>query len=124
MAAPRPNRSERRNYWTAAVALFGILAVLVIATTLVSQADDAGTATSTPEASRDGAGEAGQDIIPRPNRGRTPRSPGDRGGWEQLATLAAILAGISLLVALVWRSGRRARAGLEPPATPSAERQL
>ena len=53
--------------------------------------------------------DGGVQIIPRPNSGRQPETPFDRGGWAQLALLAGILAGMGVIVALIVRESRRRR---------------
>lgn len=51
-------------------------------------------------------------IIPLPNSGREPTSPGDRGGWQQVTLFFAICAVIIGIGAYVWWRGRRNRAQL------------
>ncbi|CAN5727782.1 hypothetical protein BH20ACT2_BH20ACT2_04050 [soil metagenome] len=51
----------------------------------------------------------GGGIIPAPDSGVAPESPGDRGGWAQLAVLAVLVGGLGVMAALVVRSARRAR---------------
>ncbi len=60
--------------------------------------------------------EGGVQIIPRPNSGREPETPFDRGGWAQLALLAGILAGMGVIVAMIVRESRRRRRSV-PGAT-------
>jgi hypothetical protein len=48
-------------------------------------------------------------IIERPEEGRAPEQPGDPGGWQQLALLGLVMAGLGTVALLVWRSSRRAR---------------
>ncbi len=52
-------------------------------------------------------------IIPRPNSGREPESPSDRGGWLQLSVLGVMSAGVTLIIVLVVRESRKARGGSE-----------
>jgi hypothetical protein len=49
-------------------------------------------------------------IIPRPNSGHAPTEAGDRGGALQLGLLALIVGGLGLIVVLIVRDSRRARA--------------
>lgn len=64
--------------------------------------------TTLPEAQ----GDLGR-IIPRPNSGVEPESPGDRGGWQQLALFLAVCAVILGMAAFVWQRSRIARATRE-----------
>jgi hypothetical protein len=60
-------------------------------------------------------------IIRRPEDGVAPESPGDPGGWEQLALLGVIVLGVGVVGGLVWRASRKARAAAgAPPPTPGA----
>lgn len=74
-------------------------------------------ATADPGPRRDPAGQAEEgevprpEIIARPNSGTAPQDPGDRGGWEQLALLGLLLAAMAGIGLVVFRGGRRARAG-------------
>ena len=59
-------------------------------------------------------------IIPRPNSGRAPSDPGERGGWMQEALFFAMCAAIVLMAGLVWRDSRkkrRAQGRLAPRST-------
>ena len=55
-------------------------------------------------------------IIPKPNSGRAPETPGDRGGWLQLSLFAATVAAVGVIVLLVARDMRRARRRSAPGA--------
>ncbi|MBV9950607.1 MAG: hypothetical protein JO291_01550 [Acidimicrobiia bacterium] len=59
-------------------------------------------------------------IIRRPEDGVAPEGPGDPGGWEQLALLGVIVAGVGVVGGLVWRASRKARAAAGAPPTPGA----
>lgn len=48
-------------------------------------------------------------IIPRPNSGAEPTSPGDRGGWQQLALFLFVCAVIVAMAVFVWWRSRIAR---------------
>jgi hypothetical protein len=48
-------------------------------------------------------------ALDQPYSGHTPTSPGDRGGWEQLATLGLIVVAIGGGTTAVVLSGRKAR---------------
>lgn len=124
-----PSRErERRRFLLAALVLFGVLAGLVAVTATVARSQDPQAEPAPTDGGRtvatgpDTVPKEGQPgIIPRPNQGRGPQRPGDRGGWEQLATLAAVVSGIGLLVLLVWRSSRRARTKARRPPEPTAD---
>lgn len=49
-------------------------------------------------------------MIPRPNSGREPESPGDRGGWLQLTVMGVMVGGLIVIGGLVIRESRRSRA--------------
>ena len=57
------------------------------------------------------AGGAKPHIIERPNSGKPPENPGDRGGWEQLGLLALIVVAVVGIGYAAVRGGRKARAG-------------
>jgi hypothetical protein len=65
------------------------------------------TTTTLPEES----GELGR-IIPLPNTGHEPTSPGDRGGWQQVTLFFAICGVIIAIGVYVWWRSRRTRARL------------
>jgi hypothetical protein len=52
-------------------------------------------------------GLVGGDVIPRPDSGREPAHPGDRGGWQQTLLFGLIVAAIAIGVLLVVRESRR-----------------
>ena len=56
-------------------------------------------------------GGAKPHIIPRPNEGKAPEEPGDRGGWAQLALLGLIVASVGGIGFAVVRGSRASRAG-------------
>ncbi|MDZ7678120.1 MAG: hypothetical protein U5K29_06180 [Acidimicrobiales bacterium] len=74
----------------------------------LAQSDESGDATSTSVVERDGQSPAG-DILPQPNSGEAPDSPGDPGGWQQYLVFGLIFAGLAAIVALVVRESRQAR---------------
>jgi hypothetical protein len=51
-------------------------------------------------------------IIPLPNSGREPTSPGERGGWQQVTLFFAICAVIVGIGVYLWWRSRRSRAQL------------
>jgi len=52
----------------------------------------------------------GGGIIPRPGSGVEPEDPGDRGGALQTVLFVVVVGGVVLIVGLVVRESRRARA--------------
>ncbi len=52
----------------------------------------------------------GGGIIPRPGSGVEPEDAGDRGGTLQTVLFVIVVGGVVLIVALVVRESRRARA--------------
>jgi hypothetical protein len=52
-----------------------------------------------------------QDIVPEPGTGEEPEDPGDRGGGLQLMVLVLLVVAIGVVIAMVVRQSRRARAG-------------
>ena len=100
--------NDRRQYWIAGLVLgLSLLAITVI----VSVAADKPSTRQDTQGQLEENGGAKPHIIPLPNSGQAPESPGDRGGWEQLMTLGLILAGVGLVAVLVWRGTRRPNAG-------------
>lgn len=91
-----------------------VLVVLVALPAVpVAAAQPASTTSTTLDPSATG-------ILPRPNSGAPPGDPGDRGGWAQGLVFALTLAGIGVVVAMVVRSSRRARAAaVNDPRPPS-----
>ncbi len=49
-------------------------------------------------------------ILPRPNSGSAPETPGDPGGWQQLTLLAIVVVALVLIFLLARRQARKARA--------------
>jgi hypothetical protein len=99
-AAPR---SERRRYLIAGVAMALVLVGLALLVGLL--ADDPPRSQQRPQ---ENTAEKPQ-MIPQPGTGRAPEQPGDPGGWQQLAVLVVMVAGMAVLAALAWRSSVRAR---------------
>jgi len=50
------------------------------------------------------------DIVPQPNSGEAPDDPSDSGGWQQYLVFGLIIGGMAVIVAIVMRQSRRARA--------------
>lgn len=94
-------------FWAAA-----ILAIAIIGGTVAVAAfvDDGPRRDTQAQLAEDGG--AKPHIIERPNSGRAPENPGDRGGWEQLALLGLIVVAVAVIgVVAVRGGGARARAG-------------
>src|SRR5262245_64527175 len=68
-------------------------------------AQDVPTSTSVP------VGQGNQGVIPLPNSGTRPQSPGDRGGWEQLLLAGIMTAGCAVIFGRVlWAAHQRSQA--------------
>ena len=95
-----PERSSPR--WPVVLLITGVLVALMVVFVAVYPDDGTGNGPprSEPRAPR---------IIERPEEGRAPEHPGDPGGWQQLALLGLLVAGLGTVTLLVWRSSRRAR---------------
>ncbi|WCO67211.1 hypothetical protein PO878_00555 [Iamia majanohamensis] len=117
--SPTPTSArERRTIVVAGAAFFGVLGVLIVLAAVVAgdSGDPQPTATTqacAPDdaqclAAQQSAGRPG--IIPRPGEGQAPEEPGDPGGWEQTALFGVLVGGLALIVVLVVRGARRARA--------------
>ena len=113
MTAPeRPPRTDAgpsdigrtRSLWPAILLITGVVALSVVV--FVAVYPDDGTGTSTPRSE-----PWAPRIIERPEEGRGPEQPGDPGGWQQLALLGVVVAGLGTVTVLVWRSSRRAGSG-------------
>ncbi|MEZ5238665.1 MAG: hypothetical protein R2716_06850 [Microthrixaceae bacterium] len=104
-----------------------VLAMVVLVAAPAGAQDDAGPGTTEPAGSTavlettttlPSGGEIG-NILPRPNSGREPQTPGDPGGSQQVMLFFAICAAILGITGFVyWRSrvarARRAAAGRDP----------
>lgn len=49
-------------------------------------------------------------IIPRPNEGRPPEDPGDRGGWAQFMVLGLIVVSVGGIATVIIRGTSSSRA--------------
>lgn len=74
-----------------------------------AQNDDEDTTTTTSQEIRDS--DTGlNDIVPQPNSGEAPDDPSDPGGWQQYMVFGLIIGGMAVIVMIVVRQSRRARA--------------
>jgi len=105
--APPAPKDERRAFWRAAGLMTGALVVLIALFVAFYPRDAEQGITKQQQVDR--ALTQAPHIIPTPAEGRAPDNPGDPGGWEQLALFGVIVAGLGLVVFLVWRSSRKAR---------------
>lgn len=85
---------------------------LLVLIAVLSMVGAPGSAASSSEEERPTTTEQppAPNIIPRPNQGVAPQDAGDRGGALQTVVFVVIVAGALLMVGLVVRSSRRARA--------------
>ena len=100
----------------------GVAALLLTALLAGSPAPSAGAATTAPPpvTSATAPTPVGTpDIIPLPNSGRAPETPGDRGGWQQQVLFFSICGAILVGIGLMWRESRvkRRRQGRLPART-------
>lgn len=112
------------------MALAGMLLALVVAGTILnagagdeSPGSTATTVTCPPDDAACRAAARSPEppsIIPQPGSGRVPDDPGDRGGWQQVALLAVVVAALVLIATLALRSARRARHRIGQAAPPGA----
>lgn len=86
------------------VSLAAVAATVPAASPAAAQADPDPTPTVTVQ----GDAPVG-DIIPRPNSGRAPENPGDRGGFLQVGLLFFIIGVILAGAAYLWWQSRRLR---------------
>ena len=97
------DRAERRSFVWVAVALTAVIVVLTGSLVLVTEVWDPPTPQS---------GSAAQSQAPAldlPDGGHEPTSPGDRGGWEQLALLGLLCVVFGGGATYLVTSSRRAR---------------
>lgn len=89
-----------------------ISAIIFVAAIVIGVAVVAGTmkADPAPKASQP-AENSRPTSIPRPGSGTAPQRPGDRGGWEQLAIFGLTLASMAGIGVVIFRGGKKARAG-------------
>jgi len=115
MTTTRPSAARTPRRVRSAIAA-GVLAVVLAAAPAVP-VGAATTATTTPAPLGTAPAPVGTpDIIPLPNSGRAPATPGDRGGWQQQVLFFSICGAILVGIGLMWRESRvkRRRQGRLP----------
>ncbi|QXC59871.1 hypothetical protein KSP35_16005 [Aquihabitans sp. G128] len=112
-SAPTPRRNDaargefsRRTLVLSALAL---ALVLIGGVAVVALTTDDGTATDRTTQVSDEA--AKPESIPQPGSGTAPKNAADRGGSEQLALFGVMLGGMVLIGVVIFRGGKRAKAG-------------
>jgi hypothetical protein len=109
LGGARPDDGAVRRRVAILVALLVTGLVLVVAPARADAAPGQDEPTTTSPTFGENPDAPGQHIIPRPNSGTEPDDAGDRGGALQLVVLGAIVAGVSVVVALAVRESRRNR---------------
>lgn len=105
-AAARAGNLDRRTVVLSALVL---LVAIVGGTALVAAFVDDGPRKDT-WGQLEEQGGAKPHIIPRPNEGRAPEEPGDRGGWAQLSLLGLIVVAVVGIGYAVVRGTKKTRA--------------
>jgi hypothetical protein len=109
-----------------ALSLYGVTATVYSATAVAAQGATSGVTAgaaaqsggsdepaATVTSLRPAPGGLNSPLGPRPGEELAPESKDDRGGWLQLALLAAIVAGLGGIGTLIWRDVQRSRARAE-----------
>jgi uncharacterized protein HemX len=98
---------------TIVISALVMIAVLLGGVALVAVTSDAGDETRTDTQSQlpGDSGGAAPNIIPRPGEGKAPAAPNERGGSEQLALFGLVLAAMVGIGVVLFRGGKKARAG-------------
>ncbi len=118
MAPPHGSLARRRGHFAAVLSVAGfVLAVSwsvlwsAEAGASIVQDDPAPTTSVAPETTSTlpSGGELG-NIVPKPNSGREPETPGDPGGWQQVALFFLVCFAIAAMGSFVWWRSRVARA--------------
>ena len=105
-AAPRRRQvTDRQKVVIAAVTLVSV----IVLTTLVFVLNSSYFKPAPGTQAANEVAAANHPAIDQPYSGHTPTGPGDRGGWEQLATLGLIVVAIGGGTTAVVLSGRKAR---------------
>ncbi len=99
---------DRRTLVVSALAL---IVVIVGGMAIVAITSDAGTDTGSARQRQEAGQDATPAIIPKPSEGRAPAGPNEPGGAEQLALFGLVLTAMAGIGVVVFRGGKRARAG-------------
>lgn len=91
-------------------ALVGALVVAAVAVVALVIGAPAGAQPGATTSTLPVDGRTFGDIIPEPNSGRPPETPGDPGGWLQVSLFFLLCITVGLIVLFVWRQSRTARA--------------
>jgi hypothetical protein len=92
-----------------ALLLLALIAVAVAA--LLAPPGPTASARAEPTTTTLPVDQGNQGVIPLPNSGSRPESPGDRGGWEQLLLAGIMTAGCALIFGRVlWAAHQRSQA--------------
>src|SRR5690606_35636161 len=105
-SATRSGNLDRRTVILSALVL---LVAIVGGTALVAVFVDDGPRKDT-WGQLEEQGGAKPHIIPRPNEGKAPEEPGDRGGWAQLTLLGLIVVAVTGIGYAVVRGTKASRA--------------
>lgn len=108
-ARPRSARSGTLDRRTVVLSAVLLVVAIVGGTALVATLADDGPRRDPAEQLTD-AGAPAPAIIPRPNEGRPPEDPGDRGGWAQLVLLGLIVTSVAGIAVVVVRGSGASRA--------------
>jgi len=98
---------SRQTIWLSGLAMVVILLGGLLVTTVIL---DSGPAKATQAQLQEEPG-AKPVSIPGPNQGVAPKTPGERGGWEQLTVFGLMLGAMLGIGVVVFRGGKKARAG-------------
>lgn len=100
------NNEDRRKFMATAVMLTTVIVAMTVIFMLNSSAFKPPPGTSGPQI------QQGTPAIDEAYGGAHPTSPGDRGGWQQLALLGVIVVAVSGGVTTIVLTSRKARRAL------------
>lgn len=109
MAEARTARAARVSLLVAAVVVTGVIAI-GSQSAVAQEQPDSPTTSVVPETTSTlpTGGELG-NIVPKPNSGREPETPGDPGGSQQVALFFVLCFVIAAMVGFMWWRSRVAR---------------
>lgn len=108
MPTPPAKDSDASRARTVVAALAVLVAMIAASAVVAALIDD--DKPSTAPATTGTEEMASPAIIPKPDSGKAPEDPGDRGGWAQLAILGVIVATLGGMGFALARGTRRSRA--------------